>query len=44
MLLTDCMNPVDGFEAQHAEFLDAMRTKGVRSMSSIKALWLLCAA
>ncbi|NMM85327.1 cysteine hydrolase [Rhodococcus sp. SRB_17] len=30
VLLTDCMGPVAGFEAQHAAFLDAMRAQGVR--------------
>jgi nicotinamidase/pyrazinamidase len=44
VLLTDCMSPVGGFEAQHAEFLQAMRARGVRSMSSIEALSLLRAA
>ncbi|MBB6561047.1 nicotinamidase-related amidase [Acidovorax soli] len=29
-LLTDCMSPVGGFEAQHTAFLDAMRTQGVQ--------------
>jgi len=29
VLLTDCMSPVGGFEAQHAAFLDAMRAQGV---------------
>ncbi len=29
-LLTDCMSPVGGFEAQHTAFLDAMRAQGVR--------------
>ena len=43
VLLTDCMSPVGGFEAQHAAFLDEMRSKGVRTMSSIDALALLAA-
>ncbi len=30
VLLTDCMGPVAGFDAQHAAFLDAMRAQGVR--------------
>ncbi len=30
VLLTDCISPVGGFEAQQAEFLAAMQTKGVR--------------
>jgi len=29
-LLTDCMSPVGGFEAQHTAFLDAMRAQGVQ--------------
>jgi nicotinamidase-related amidase len=29
-LLTDCMSPVGGFEAQHTAFLDAMRSQGVQ--------------
>jgi nicotinamidase-related amidase len=41
VLLTDCMSPVGGFEAQHAEFLADMRTRGVRLMSSMEALSLL---
>ena len=28
-LVTDCMSPVGGFEAQHRAFLDAMRAQGV---------------
>ncbi len=38
VLLTDCMSPVAGFEAQQAEFLAAMRTKGVRLMASDEAM------
>ena len=30
VLLTDCMSPVAGFEAQHQAFLDAMKLQGVR--------------
>ena len=41
VLLTDCMSPVGGFEAQHAEFLAEMRAKGVRLMTSTEALSLL---
>ena len=41
VLLTDCMSPVGGFEAQHAAFLDDMRAQGVRLMSSVYALALL---
>ena len=43
VLLTDCMSPVGGFEAQHAAFLDEMRAQGVRLMSSVDALSLLSA-
>jgi nicotinamidase/pyrazinamidase len=38
VLLTDCMSPVGGFEAQHAAFLDEMRAGGVRLMTSVEAL------
>lgn len=41
VLLTDCMSPVAGFEAQHRAFLDAMRTRGVRLATSTEALGLL---
>jgi nicotinamidase-related amidase len=41
VLLTDCMSPVGGFEAQHARFLADMRAKGVRLVSSVDALKLL---
>jgi len=44
VLLTDCMSPVGGFEAQHQAFLDEMRAQGVRSMTSGEALLLLEAA
>ena len=44
VLLTDCMSPVGGFEAQHQAFLDAMRAQGVRLMTSGEALLLLRAA
>jgi hypothetical protein len=30
VLLTDCISPVGGFEAQQAEFLAAMQARGVR--------------
>lgn len=43
VLLTDCMSPVGGFEAQHAAFLDEMRAKGVRLMTSDEARQLVCA-
>ena len=41
VLLTDCMSPVGGFEAQHQAFLDEMRAQGVRLMTSSEALSLL---
>ena len=41
VLLTDCMSPVGGFEAQHAAFLDEMAANGVRLMSAVDALSLL---
>jgi len=41
VLLTDCMSPVGGFEAQHQAFLDEMRAQGVRLMTSTEALSLL---
>jgi nicotinamidase-related amidase len=44
VLLTDCMSPVAGFEAQHQAFLDEMRAKGVRLATSTEALGLLDAA
>lgn len=34
VLLTDCMSPVGGFEAQHQAFLDAMRAQGVQLATS----------
>jgi nicotinamidase/pyrazinamidase len=44
VLLTDCMSPVTGFEAQQGAFLDEMRARGARTMTSIEALSLLRAA
>jgi len=41
VLLTDCMSPVAGFEAQAETFLATMRAKGVRLMTSADALTLL---
>jgi nicotinamidase-related amidase len=41
VLLTDCMSPVGGFEAQHDAFLADMRARGVRLMTSGEALLLL---
>jgi nicotinamidase/pyrazinamidase len=34
VLLTDCMSPVGGFEAEHQAFLDSMRAQGVRLENS----------
>lgn len=34
VLLTDCMSPVAGFEAQHQAFLDQMRERGVQLANS----------
>ena len=44
VLLTDCMSPVGGFEAQHKAFLDEMRARGVRLMTSEEARQLVGAA
>jgi nicotinamidase-related amidase len=44
VLLTDCMSPVGGFEAQQAEFFAAMRALGVRLASATEILPLLRAA
>jgi len=41
VLLTDCMSPVAGFEPQAAAFLEAMRTLGLRTLTSSEALALL---
>jgi nicotinamidase-related amidase len=38
VLLTDCMSPVGGFEAQHEAFLAQMHALGVRLMTSTQAL------
>ena len=37
LLLTDCMSPVAGFEAQAAGFLAAMQAQGVRAMPAAQA-------
>lgn len=37
-LITDCMSPVAGFEAQQAEFFVAMRARGLQLLSSSEAL------
>ncbi|MBU0893715.1 MAG: cysteine hydrolase, partial [Gammaproteobacteria bacterium] len=34
VLLTDCMSPVGGFEAEQQTFLNAMRAQGVRLENS----------
>lgn len=34
VLLTDCMSPVGGFEAQHTAFLNAMRAQGAQLVNS----------
>jgi nicotinamidase-related amidase len=41
VLLTDCMSPVTGFEAQAEGFLAAMQARGLRLMRSSEALGLL---
>ena len=41
LLLTDCMSPVAGFEAQQAGFFAAMRARGVRLATSLEVLPLL---
>ncbi|RQP22478.1 cysteine hydrolase family protein [Piscinibacter terrae] len=38
VLLTDCMSPVGGFEAQHAAFLADMRGKGVQLATTADVL------
>lgn len=38
VLLTDCMSPVSGFEAQYADFVEAMRQRGVKIASSAEIL------
>ncbi len=40
-LLSDCMSPVAGFEAEQREFFDAMRALGVHVLPSSEALSLL---
>lgn len=41
VLLTDCMSPVAGFEAQHRAFLDAMRARGVAMSTQAEMLGVL---
>ena len=43
VLITDCMSPVGGFEAQHAAFLADMRAKGVQLATAADVLPLLTA-
>jgi nicotinamidase/pyrazinamidase len=38
VLLTDCMSPVGGFEAQHDAFLSAMKARGVRLATTAELL------
>ena len=38
VLLTDCMSPVGGFDAQHREFLDDMARRGLRLATSAEML------
>jgi len=38
VLLTDCMSPVGGFEAQQAAFIDAMRAQGLRTATAAEML------
>jgi len=38
VLLTDCMSPVAGFEAQHEQFFAAMRARGVQLATSADML------
>ena len=40
VLLTDCMSPVGGFEAQGQAFLKASREQGVRTLSAAEAVQL----
>lgn len=43
VLLTDCMSPVGGFEAQQAAFIDAMRAQGMRTATAAEILPVLLA-
>lgn len=38
LLLTDCMSPVTGFEAEAADFLAAVQAQGVRALPQAQAL------
>ena len=44
VLLTDCMSPVAGFEAQQESFLNAMRAAGARTLTAAQALQELAAS
>lgn len=41
VLITDCMSPVTGFEAQHTAFLGDMAARGVQLLSSAEVLSVL---
>ncbi len=43
VLVTDCMSPVGGFEAQHQAFLDDMAARGVQLYTSTQVLSILTA-
>ncbi|MDP9968690.1 hypothetical protein FB547_12314 [Variovorax beijingensis] len=43
VLVTDCMSPVTGFEAQHQAFLSGMAARGVQLRTSAEVLALLAA-
>jgi nicotinamidase/pyrazinamidase len=43
VLITDCMSPVGGFEAQHAAFLSNMREQGVQLATAADVLPMLTA-
>jgi nicotinamidase-related amidase len=38
VLVTDCMSPVTGFEAQHQEFISAMTARGVQLARAVDVL------
>jgi len=38
VLLTDCMSPVGGFQAQHDAFLKGMAARGARLATSTEVL------
>lgn len=44
VLLTDCMSPVSGFEAQAEEFLHYVRSRGARTLNSVQAAALLASS